>query len=126
MIEISSDKDDFKKVGDYLQKLKKFEIRKVLEKYGRMGVEALSVATPVRTGKTASSWGYDISSDRGSYSITWTNSNVNRGVNIAIILQYGHGTGTGGYVSGRDYINPAIKGVFDQMAEEAWRELTQV
>lgn len=90
-----------------------------------MGVNALSNATPVESALTASSWYYEVESRRGYHSIRWYNSNVNQGVPIAIILQYGHGTGTGGYVRGRDYINPAIRPVFDQIANEVWKEVTK-
>lgn len=89
-----------------------------------MGVDALSAATPVDTGKTAASWGYVITRTSDTATITWTNSNVNNGVPIALILQYGHGTGTGGYVKGRDYIKPAIRPVFDELANELWKEVT--
>ena len=95
----------------------------ILDKYGQKGVELLSSATPVRTGKTASSWSYIIESDNGRSTISWVNSNVNDGVNIAVILQYGHGTGNGGYVKGIDYINPAMKPMFEELANEAWREV---
>ena len=96
----------------------------ILNKYGKMGVSALAAATPVDTGKTADSWIYEIETSKDSYTITWSNTNVNNHVNIALILQYGHATRNGGYVSGRDYINPALQPVFDQIAEEAWREVT--
>lgn len=91
-----------------------------------MGVEALASATPVDTGKTASSWYYKVDYNEGSASITWSNSNVNDGVNIAVILQYGHGTGNGGYVVGRDYINPAIAPIFDKITEHVWEEVTSL
>ena len=97
----------------------------VLRKYGQAGVEALAAATPKDTGETAASWSYEIVQTRNGYSIFWNNSNVNRGVNIALILQYGHGTGTGGYVRGIDYINPAIRPVFDEIANAAWKEVTE-
>ena len=97
-----------------------------LDKYGRMGVEALSKATPVDTGLTASSWYYEIESTDKETSITFYNSNIQNGIPIAIILQYGHGTGTGGWVEGRDYINPALRSVFDEIAEKAWKEVTEV
>lgn len=96
-----------------------------LDKYGQMGIEALQAATPKESGRTANSWSYQIVNGDSGPTITWTNSNVNKGVNIAIILQYGHGTGTGGYVVGRDYINPALQPIFDQIAENAWKELIQ-
>lgn len=98
---------------------------KVLDKYGQQGVQALSSATPIGTGRTASSWSYEIHQTGGGWEIIWTNSNVNQGVNIALILQLGHGTGTGGYVAGRDYINPAIRPIFDGMADAIWEEVTR-
>ena len=103
--------------------MSKFQINKILEKYGQMGVEALRSATPIDSGKTAESWGYEISVGKEGATIYWTNTNQNKGVYIAVILQYGHGTGTGGYVQGIDYINPAIRPVFDKIAEEAWMEV---
>ena len=96
----------------------------VLEKYGAQGVQALSSATPVDSGKTSSSWNYEIVKKQDKVSVIWNNSNIQNGVNIAIILQYGHGTGTGGYVQGRDYINPALRPIFDVMADAAWKEVT--
>lgn len=97
----------------------------ILDKYGAEGVAALSAATPVDTGNTARSWYYKIEDKRNSVSIAFYNSNVNKGVPIAIILQYGHGTRTGGWVEGRDYINPAVQPIFDKIAEHAWREVTR-
>ena len=125
MIKISQ-KGDFKKATSYLEKLKGAIQLSSFDKYGREGVNALSSATPVDSGKTASSWYYKIERTKNTISITFYNSNVNKGVPIAIILQYGHGTGTGGWVEGRDYINPAIQPIFDKMAEEAWKEVTNV
>lgn len=116
----------FKNTERLFQKLSRFEISNVLNKYGAMGVEALSAATPVRTGETSSSWRYEVERTGNRYVVSWSNSHVNQGVNIALILQLGHGTGTGGYVAGRDYINPAIQPLFDAMAEEAWQEVTRV
>lgn len=98
----------------------------ILNKYGAMGVNALSSATPQDTGMTADSWGYEIKSSRNGYSICWTNSHEHNGVPIAILIQYGHGTGTGGYVEGRDFINPAIRPVFDELAESLWEEVTNL
>ena len=95
----------------------------VLDKYGKEGVEALSNATPLDSGLTAQSWKYTIEKNRDSIIISWFNTNEVDGVNIAVILQYGHGTGTGGYVQGRDYINPAMRPIFDKLAEEAWKEV---
>lgn len=103
--------------------MEKFQIRRILERYAREGVSALASATPVDSGATASAWSYEIESKGDQHTIYWTNSNSNKGVYIAVILQYGHGTGTGGYVAGRDYINPAIRPIFDNIAEEAWREV---
>ena len=119
-------KGDFSKLTRYLEKVK--EVVKIgdLDKYGREGVAALSSATPVDTGKTASSWSYEIKHENGSASITFNNSNIQNGVPIAIILQYGHGTRNGGWVQGRDYINPAIQPLFDKIAENAWREVTKL
>ena len=116
-------KGDFNNTFKFLNKMSKFQINKILEKYGRMGVNALASATPVDSGKTAESWGYEISVGKEGATIYWTNTNQNKGVYIAVILQYGHGTGTGGYVQGIDYINPAIRPVFDKIAEEAWLEV---
>jgi hypothetical protein len=99
------------------------EIFRELKKYGEDGVKALADATPKDSGKTAASWSYEVEKSKGSYTIAWTNSNINDGVPIAVILQYGHGTRNGGYVQGRDYINPAIRPIFDQIAEDAWREV---
>lgn len=98
---------------------------KTLEKYGRRGVEALASGTPEDSGETASSWTYEVKHEGDKYTIEWYNTNVNNGVPIAIILQYGHGTGTGGYVQGRDYINPRMRPIFDQMADEVWNEVTR-
>lgn len=114
---------DFSNTFRFLEKMQNFKVRRILEKYASAGVSALSSATPVDSGATAASWGYEIVSSGESHTIYWTNTNSNKGVVIAVILQYGHGTGTGGYVQGRDYINPAMRPVFDKIAEEAWREV---
>lgn len=118
-------KGNLKKTKRFLKRMSEEEYLKFLDKYGRKGVEALTLATPRDSGKTAESWDYRINRDKDGVKITWTNSNVNKGVNIAIILQYGHGTRNGGYVVGRDYINPAIRPIFDQMAVEVWGEVTK-
>lgn len=118
-------KGDFSKLSRYFERVREAAKLGILDKYGRAGVSALSSATPTDTGKTAASWNYEIQRQNGIVSINFSNSNVNKGVNIAIILQYGHGTGTGGWVEGRDYINPAIQPIFDQLAEDAWREVTK-
>lgn len=119
-------KGNFSKLSGYLERAKEAARLGVLDKYGREGVAALSSATPVDTGLTASSWYYTIERRNGSVSILFNNSNIQNGVPIAIIVQYGHGTGTGGWVEGRDYINPAIQPVFDKMAKSAWEEVTKV
>lgn len=116
---------DWKKTRQYLNRLSKVELIAVLNRYGEIGVNALSNATPVDSGLTANSWYYEIVQRSGYSSIRWHNSNVVDGRPIAILLQYGHGTGTGGYVQGRDYIMPAIRPIFDQIAAEAWREVTR-
>lgn len=118
-------KGDFSKLSRYFEKVRESAKVGVLDKYGREGVAALSSATPVESGTTASSWYYEIERNNGSVSIVFNNSNINKGVPIAIVLQYGHGTGTGGWVQGRDYINPAIQPIFDRIAEDAWREVTK-
>lgn len=119
-------KGDFSKITQYLEKQRSSNRKRLLEKYGALGVKYLSEATPKDTGMTSNSWGYSVNSSKDKMSIEWSNSNVENGVPIAIILQYGHGTGTGGYVQGRDYINPAIQSVFDEMSKELWEEMTRV
>ena len=119
-------KGDLSKTEKFLRNLKEKNFLKNLDKYGQMGVDALSSTTPIDTGETASSWGYEIHSSGETVSIIWTNSHVNKGVNIALILQYGHGTRNGGYVVGRDYINPAMQPIFDQIADNAWMEVTRL
>lgn len=119
-------KGDYKKTTAWLNKLKSMKLASVLDKYGQKGVEALAQVTPVDSGKTAASWNYKIEYSKDSASIIWTNSNVNKGVNIAIILYYGHGTGTGGYVQGRDYITPAIRPIFDEISKSVWKEVTMI
>lgn len=118
-------KGDFKKLTGFLEKAKNLVRIGDLDKYGREGVAALAAATPVNSGKTASSWSYEIMHKEGTVSINFTNSNIQNGVPIAVILQYGHGTNNGGWVQGRDYINPAIQPVFDKIANNAWKEVTK-
>lgn len=118
-------KGDFSNLTRFLERAKNLVHISDLDRYGREGVAALASATPVDTGKTASSWYYDIKINKESASITFNNSNIQNGVPIAIILQYGHGTRNGGWVEGRDYINPVIKPIFDKIAEEAWKEVTK-
>ena len=119
-------KGDFSKLSRYLERAKNAVRIGDLDKYGREGVAALASATPVDSGITASSWYYEIHRKNGSVSIEFYNSNVQNGVPIAIILQYGHGTGTGGWVEGRDYINPTIRPLFDEIANNAWKEVTKL
>ncbi|WP_288923331.1 hypothetical protein [uncultured Bifidobacterium sp.] len=115
---------DFTKTERFLNRMKRREYLNVLDEFGREGVQALRNATPVDSGATAEAWDYEIKRTRDYTEIVWTNSNINDGVPIAVILQYGHGTGTGGYVQGRDYINPAIRPIFDKIAEKAWKVVT--
>lgn len=119
---------DFRKLEKYLKKSMGWRYKNVLDKYGQRGVSALSAATPVDTGLTAASWDYEIkeNKDAGQISIVWNNYNIQNGINIAVILQYGHATGGGGWVEGRDYINPALQPIFDQLAEEAWKEVSSI
>ena len=119
-------KGDFSKTATFLEKAKNIARISDLDKYGQAGVAALSAATPVDSGKTASSWYYEIERQNGKVIIHFNNSNVVNGVPIAIILHYGHGTGTGGWVEGREYINPAIRPVFDYIADSAWKEVTRL
>ena len=119
-------KGDFSKLTKYLEKVKEgFDVG-ILDKYGQAGVRALASATPVDTGLTANSWYYKIEKSKGSVSIAFYNSNIQNGVPIAVILQYGHGTKNGGWVQGRDYINPAMRPVFDNLADALWKEVTSV
>lgn len=119
-------KGNFSKLTRFLEKAKEAVKIGDLDRYGREGVKALSSATPIDSGLTASSWYYKIEHENGSVKITFNNSNINKGVPIAIILQYGHGTRNGGWVEGRDYINPAIQPIFDKIAEDAWEEVTKL
>ena len=119
-------KGDFSKVTRYLERVREAVHLGILDKYGKEGVAALMSATPVDSGETANSWYYEVRNQNGVATITFLNSHVNKVVPIAIILQYGHGTGTGGWVEGRDYINPAIQPIFDRIVEAAWREVTKL
>lgn len=118
-------KGDFKKTRGFLKRIRDPDFEAILKPYAEEGVQALSSATPILTGKTAASWSYEIVKERGQISIFWTNSNFNENVPIAVIIEYGHGTGTGGYVQGRHYIAPAIRPVFDKIAEAAWKEVVK-
>ena len=119
-----SSKGDFSKTIKYLNKVKNVKINNILSKYGKIGVNALAQATPKDSGITSQSWNYRIEVNNDNASIVWYNTNTVKGVNIAIILQYGHGTRNGGWVEGRDYINPAMKPVFDKIADQVWKEVT--
>ncbi len=119
-------KGDFAALTTYLNKLNKQNNIEILNKYGKEGVRLLSSATPVRSGKTAASWYYKIEQSKNTISLNFYNSNINKGVPIAIILQYGHGTRNGGWVQGRDYINPVVQPLFNKIAQEAWKEVTKV
>lgn len=123
MIKLSST-GNFIKTEKFLKRSNNIKLE--LDVYGRKGVAALAAATPVNSGETANSWYYEITKQNGKYTIAFKNSNINNGVPIAIILQYGHGTNNGGWVEGRDYINPAIQPIFDEMAEAAWKEVKRL
>jgi hypothetical protein len=113
-----------KKTQSFLETVMKTDLNSGLAIFAQAGVNALASATPVDSGLTASSWGYEIEADGDSVAIRWVNNNINNGANVAVLLQYGHATGTGGYVSGYDYINPSIQPIFDQIAEDVWRKVT--
>lgn len=119
-------KGDFSKLTRYLTKAKRAAKVSDLDRFGKEGVAALASATPVDSGETANSWHYEIKQENGLAAITFYNSNIQNGVPIAILLQYGHATRNGGWVEGRDYINPAIQPIFDKIAEKAWREVTKL
>lgn len=118
-------KGSFKNLEAYLSRAKRADAFHVLNKYGEIGVRALAQATPVDSGLSAESWTYSVEKKRGRYTIIWSNTNVVNGTPVVIMLQYGHGTGTGGWVQGRDFINPAMRPVFDQIADAVWREVTK-
>ena len=119
-------KGDLKRTTNFLEKAKKFNPKAILERYAQQGKAALMASTPIDSGKTANSWGYIIAVEKGTCSITWTNSNLVDGIPLVILIHYGHGTRNGGYVEGVDFINPALKPIFDALADDAWKEITQV
>ena len=119
-------KGDFSKTTRFLERAKQVVRRSDLDKYAKKGVEALASATPVDSGLTANSWTYEIVNEKDSITINFINTNVNKHVPIAVIIQYGHATGNGGWVEGRDYINPAIQPIFDEMVNDIWREVTNL
>lgn len=118
-------KGSFNRTTKFLHNCLRIDYSRILKKYGERGVKELSDATPIDSGVTAESWKYEIIDSKSGPSIVWSNENINDGVNIAILIQYGHGTRNGGYVVGRDYINPAIQPVFDEMADAIWKELNK-
>lgn len=116
-------KGDFKKTDEFFSKALNADYVSILDLYGKAGVDALRAATPKDTGITAESWGYVVEHKKGKWQITFTNDNIQNGVNIAIILNYGHGTANGAYVAGRNYIDPAIQPIFDKIADDVWKEV---
>jgi len=120
MVEVTSSSGGFKKTKSFLESILKIDYDSVLKRVADDGLKALSMATPRKTGKTAESWSYEIEKTNGKITVYFNNSNIVNYVNIAIILQYGHGTKNGGYVAGRDYINPALKPIFDKMSKDMW------
>lgn len=122
-----SHKGDFSKLSKYLKAVQK-AVRPdtIFDKYGRAGVAALSSATPIETGRASQSWYYEVEKSSSSVRIVFLNSDIENGFPVAIMLQYGHGTGSGGWVEGRDYINPAIQPIFDKLADDAWKEVTRL
>jgi len=123
MISIES-KGSFNRMNAFLRKLSEDDMYSRVEKFAKEGVRALASATPIDSGETKTSWNYEITHSKGSWSIAWTNTHSDGGTPVAILLQYGHGTGTGGYVQGRDYINPAMKPIFDKIADDVWKAVT--
>lgn len=121
-----SKKGNFTNTEKRLKKIVKGNVMPILDKYGKLGVESLILHTPKESGKTSSLWSYDISKTSTGYSIIWNNDNINKGVNIALILQYGHGLRGGGWIEGIDYINPAIRPIFEDLAKSAWKEMGEL
>nr|DAY18504.1 MAG TPA: type I neck protein [Caudoviricetes sp.] len=124
MITIES-QGEWKMTRNWFDRMTKLDLALIMNQFGKEGVSALAAATPSRSGLTSKSWNYEVTRKGNNWKITWTNSNVNKGANIAVLIQYGHGTRNGGYVVGRDYINPAIRPVFDKIAQKAWKEVTR-
>lgn len=122
VIEVSG---SFDKTLRFLERLSRGDIYRLMDKYGPIGVDALAAATPHETGLTSQSWSYKIEQSKDVHQIVWLNDHIVQDVNVAVLIQYGHGTGTGGYVAGTDYINPATKIVFDQILADIWKEVTQ-
>lgn len=124
MITIES-QGEWKLTRNWFDRMTKLDLALIMNQFGKEGVSALAAATPSRSGLTSKSWNYEVTRKGNNWKITWTNSNVNKGANIAVLIQYGHGTRNGGYVVGRDYINPAIRPIFDKIADKAWKEVTR-
>lgn len=124
MITIES-QGEWKLTRNWFDRMTKLDLALIMNQFGKEGVSALAAATPSRSSLTSKSWNYEVTRKGNNWKITWTNSNVNKGANIAVLIQYGHGTRNGGYVVGRDYINPAIRPVFDKIAQKAWKEVTR-
>ena len=124
MITIES-QGEWKLTRNWFDRMTKLDLALIMNQFGKEGVSALAAATPSRSGLTSKSWDYEVTRKGNNWKITWTNSNVNKGANVAVLIQYGHGTRNGGYVVGRDYINPAIRPVFDKIAQKAWKEVTR-
>ena len=124
MITIES-QGEWKLTRNWFDRMTKLDLALIMNQFGKEGDSALAAATPSRSGMTSKSWNYEVTRKGNNWKITWTNSNVNKGANIAVLIQYGHGTRNGGYVVGRDYINPAIRPVFDKIAQKAWKEVTR-
>lgn len=124
MITIES-QGEWKLTRNWFDRMTKLDLALIMNQFGKEGVSALAAATPSRSGLTSKSWNYEVTRKGNNWKIIWTNSNVNKGANIAVLIQYGHGTRNGGYVVGRDYINPAIRPVFDKIAQKAWKEVTR-
>lgn len=124
MITIES-QGEWKLTRNWFDRMTKLDLALIMNQFGKEGVSALAAATPSKSGLTSKSWNYEVTRKGNNWKITWTNSNVNKGANIAVLIQYGHGTRNGGYVVGRDYINPAVRPVFDKIAQKAWKEVTR-
>ena len=118
-----SNSGSFNKTDKFLKKMSENSIYSVLQKYGEIGVAELAAATPIHSGRTSNAWDYRVIIDRTNARVQWYNNNENQGFSVAIGLQYGHGTGTGGYVIGRDYINPTMRPIFDTIADQVWNEI---
>lgn len=119
-----TNKGSWEKTDAFLKRITNRNIYDSIDRQARMGVAALASATPAESGLSSQSWDYEVKHNKGSVTITWTNSNIVGGVPVVILLQYGHGTGTGGYVQGRDFINPALRPIFDQIADNVWKAVT--